>query len=109
MFSSHLDKGLIRYYHFKDLSINPTQCLIRISTRYRQEMIPRKYKIYVDPEKCRGDACGCDRLCTRLFGCPGLMWDNETGKAIIDEALCVGCGVCTDICPANAIIREEVT
>ena len=71
--------------------------------------IPRKYRIYVDSEKCRGDACGCDRLCIRLFGCPGLMWDNETGKAIIDEALCVGCGLCTDICPANAIIREEVT
>ena len=69
--------------------------------------IPRKYKMHVDPEKCFGDTCGCDRLCTRIFGCPGLMWDKETGKAAIDEALCVGCGLCTDICPANAIIREE--
>ena len=42
LFSSNLDKRLIRYYHFKDLSINPTQCLIRISTRYRKGMIPRR-------------------------------------------------------------------
>jgi len=35
LFSSRLDESLIRYYHFKDLSINPAQCLIHISTRYR--------------------------------------------------------------------------
>lgn len=69
--------------------------------------IPRKYKMHVDSEKCLADTCGCDMLCTRLFGCPGLIVDRETGKASIDEALCVGCGLCTDICPANAIIREE--
>jgi indolepyruvate ferredoxin oxidoreductase alpha subunit len=69
--------------------------------------IPNEYKMHVDTERCLGNTCGCDNLCTRIFGCPGLIQDKETGKALIDEALCVGCGLCADICPANAIIREE--
>lgn len=69
--------------------------------------IPGECKMRVDDEKCLGDSCGCDQLCTRIFGCPGLMWDGAAKKAVIDEAICVGCGLCADICPAGAIIREE--
>ncbi len=72
-----------------------------------RKKIPRKYNVHVDPEECLGDSCGCDSLCIRLFGCPGLMWDKEAERAAIDEAICVGCGVCADICPAHGIIREE--
>jgi len=64
------------------------------------------YKMHIDPNKCAGDSCGCNRLCIRLFGCPGLIWDKEAGKAKIDEALCTGCGLCTDICPQGAITKE---
>ena len=66
------------------------------------------YKVHVDPDKCMGEACGCDRLCTRVFGCSGMVWDSESGKATIDETICTGCGVCADICPQGAIIREAV-
>jgi len=65
------------------------------------------YKVRVDPEKCVGEDCGCDRLCTRVFRCPGLIWDEQAGRSRIDEVICVGCGVCADICPEKAIVREE--
>jgi len=67
----------------------------------------RPYEVHVDRDKCIGEACGCDRLCTRVFGCPGLVWDRKAGRAVIDETVCVGCGVCADICPQGAIIRKE--
>jgi len=64
------------------------------------------YKVHVAADKCIGEACGCDRFCTRVFKCPGLIWDRDAKKARIDEAICDGCGVCVDICPHSAIIRE---
>ncbi len=64
------------------------------------------FKMRVDAERCLGESCGCSRLCTRVFQCPALMWDVSQGVAGIDEVLCAGCGVCADICPAGAIIRE---
>ncbi len=72
--------------------------------RAREEK--RAYVMHVDSEKCLGERCGCNRLCTRVFQCPGLAWDSARGVARIDEVVCSGCGVCADICPASAIIRE---
>ncbi len=64
------------------------------------------YEVHVEPEKCIGEDCGCNRFCTRSLKCPGLIWDKESSKAKIDEAICTGCGVCADICPEHAIVRE---
>ena len=72
--------------------------------RARREIPP--YRVHVDPEICVGATCGCDRLCTRVFLCPGLIWDEKAGRARIDEVICAGCGVCVDICPQRAIIKE---
>lgn len=41
-----------------------------------------------------------------IRACPGLIWDKTTGKSKIDEVICTGCGVCADICPQGAIIKE---
>ena len=65
------------------------------------------YRVFVDSGKCIGEDCGCDRVCTRVFKCPGLIWDPKEGKSKVDEVICVGCGVCADICPEGAIIKEE--
>jgi indolepyruvate ferredoxin oxidoreductase alpha subunit len=67
----------------------------------------KKARVYVDVDKCIGEGCGCARFCTRVFGCPGNIWDYEKGKAKIDEAICNGCKLCAKLCPAEAIIVEE--
>jgi indolepyruvate ferredoxin oxidoreductase alpha subunit len=66
-------------------------------------------KMRIDPEKCLGDACGCNRYCTRVFKCPGLIWDKETKKSRIDEAVCTGCAVCVSVCPQSAIVGEALS
>ncbi|MCL6611628.1 MAG: indolepyruvate ferredoxin oxidoreductase subunit alpha [Peptococcaceae bacterium] len=67
----------------------------------------KKDRVYVDPEKCIGDDCGCARFCSRVFACPANIWDAGTGRARIDEAVCNGCGVCASLCPRRAIIVER--
>ena len=66
------------------------------------------FNMEVAQDLCLGEMCGCNRLCTRVFKCPGLIWDTIAGKARIDEAICTGCGVCADICPSSAIRKEVV-
>jgi indolepyruvate ferredoxin oxidoreductase alpha subunit len=63
------------------------------------------YRVWVDTENCTGEKC---TFCTRMYKCPGLVWDREAGKAQIMEAVCTGCGVCVDICPFGAIQREKI-
>jgi indolepyruvate ferredoxin oxidoreductase alpha subunit len=65
------------------------------------------YRVFVDQQRCIGEKCGCDRVCTRVFKCPGLIWDAKEGKSKVDEVICIGCGVCADICPERAILKEE--
>jgi indolepyruvate ferredoxin oxidoreductase alpha subunit len=63
------------------------------------------FEVKVNELLCLGDACGCNRLCTRIFRCPALTWDRTTKKAVVDEVICAGCGVCVSICPQKAIIK----
>jgi indolepyruvate ferredoxin oxidoreductase alpha subunit len=86
----------------KVLILRQECALVRVK---RQKVL---YKVRVDQERCIGQECGCNRRCTRIFKCPGLVWDSVTGKAQIDEAICTGCGICADICPQSAILKETI-
>ena len=66
----------------------------------------RQVKVYVDQNVCLGDGCGCDKYCSRVWGCPGNTWDFKNNKAYIDPVTCVGCGVCAKLCPSGAIKVE---
>ena len=84
------------------------RCLVlrQECTLVRAKKGPKRRPATVDPEKCIGEDCGCNRLCTRVFRCPGLNWDASVGKTKIDEAICTGCGVCADVCQRGAITKE---
>lgn len=75
-----------------------------VFSRYRREQ--KKHKMVVDKQVCLGESCGCNRLCTDFFQCPGLYWDQEEKVAKIDEALCAGCGVCSSVCTRGAIKKQ---
>jgi indolepyruvate ferredoxin oxidoreductase, alpha subunit len=49
-------------------------------------------------------ACDC-RLCVKELGCPAILVEN--GQIAIDETQCTGCGLCAQICPAQAIIQNS--
>ncbi len=51
------------------------------------------------------DLCiGCKK-CTKT-GCPAISYNKENKKAIIDKNQCLGCEVCAQVCPKEAIIKE---
>lgn len=44
------------------------------------------------------------KKCIGELGCPGIVLVD--GRVTIDTSLCTGCGLCTQVCPVNAIQRE---
>ncbi len=68
----------------------------------------KRFSVSINESVCLGEECGCNRLCTRIFKCPGLVWDDQKKTARIDEVICAGCGVCASICPSGAIEKQEV-
>lgn len=47
------------------------------------------------------DKCIQCKKCIREIGCPALIITDD--KVCIDKGLCTGCGLCSQICPVNAI------
>lgn len=65
-----------------------------------------KYVKHNKPLKVAEDNCvGC-KSCMKL-GCPAISIKNK--KAVIDTTLCVGCGVCQQMCKFDALQSQEVT
>ncbi|MDR2943982.1 MAG: indolepyruvate ferredoxin oxidoreductase subunit alpha [Methanosarcinales archaeon] len=60
----------------------------------------RRNPFAVLPEKCKG----C-RKCVN-FGCPAIGFDKKDAVAVVNSQ-CIGCGVCAQICPFDAICEVK--
>lgn len=59
-----------------------------------------KYVKHPGPISCDKDKCiGC-KSCMKI-GCPAISIAD--GKAVVDSTLCTGCGVCSQLCPKDAL------
>ncbi len=68
---------------------------------YKQYENLWKTKDIVIEDKCTG----C-KVCLRS-GCPSLIFNSDIKKVSIDSDTCVGCDVCIQICPFDAIVKEN--
>ena len=50
------------------------------------------------------DCIGCKK-CIRELGCPAIV--RNGGKVEIEDSLCFGCGLCTQVCPKGAICSSD--
>ncbi len=74
--------------------------LKKFSKEDKEEFDLDKTPCAVDTTKC----IGCKKCLST--GCPALRFDSEAKKAGIWEADCVGCTVCMQVCPVQAISRK---
>ena len=103
------DVHVVRPYKLKKTmeAVRATMEYDGISVIISQELCPlfakatgqfRKSKpFYVNPDKCRDH-----RDCINLLACPAMYLEDE--KVKIDRNLCIGCSVCAQVCPENAIL-----
>ncbi|MBW2021555.1 MAG: indolepyruvate ferredoxin oxidoreductase subunit alpha [Deltaproteobacteria bacterium] len=61
----------------------------------------RKAKpFHVNPDKCKNH-----RDCINKIACPAMYLEGE--QVMINQNLCIGCAVCAQICPENAILPSK--
>ncbi|NPA80379.1 MAG: indolepyruvate ferredoxin oxidoreductase subunit alpha [Thermotogae bacterium] len=77
-----------------DLSVIVTNrpCVLKREVKRHH---PEFVGVRVNPDKCT--FC---KLCLQV-GCPSIY--AEDGKAKVDELTCIGCGLCVEVCPYDAI------
>ncbi|MBR2461185.1 MAG: indolepyruvate ferredoxin oxidoreductase subunit alpha [Clostridia bacterium] len=81
----------------EELAANEPSVIISRRPCVLLKSVKAKPALKVDADKCR--SC---KKCMK-FGCPAISIKN--GKARIDATLCVGCEVCMQLCPFDAIGR----
>ena len=78
-------------------------CVLKQMSLMDKEEFPKAFK---DKYTVSDSCIGCKKCLTA--GCPAISFDLETRKSVINRDMCVGCSVCSQICPVKAIVKEEI-
>ena len=76
-----------------------------LKKRYKEEDYNMYENIWQTKDIVIEDKCTGCKACLRS-GCPSLIFNPDTKKTSIDQNSCVGCDVCLQICPFDAIVKE---
>jgi indolepyruvate ferredoxin oxidoreductase, alpha subunit len=82
-----------------------------VSVIISKEICPLYAKRVRPPAKIRTfminqNRCKNHRDCVNLFACPAFYVEDNQVK--INDNLCIGCAVCAQVCPENAIIPKKM-
>ncbi len=113
--------GFKRIFHANPFDFNSSVVAVKAAVNFEGpsavifeapcvQLVSPKKPAYVNTNMCTG----CKK-CIDSIGCPALHFDKnaqglkskDRGQVVIDQDLCVGCGLCSQICPFKAIVDQQ--
>ncbi len=82
----------------EELNANEPSVIIARRPCALLKSVKKEAPLTVNEEKCTG----C-KICMKI-GCPSISMKNK--KSTVDKTLCIGCGLCTSMCPFGAFEKS---
>lgn len=90
---------LKKAYEYEGISVVIAKELCPLFARATKQF-KRGRPFRINHEKCKNH-----RLCLNKLACPAMYLEGD--RVQIDRNLCIGCAVCAQICPENAIVPAK--
>jgi len=90
----------------QETSVIITDWPCKLKKKYNEDDYLKYDKMWQTKDKVLEEICvGC-KACLRS-GCASLIFDADKKKVSINPNTCVGCDVCLQICPYDAIVKDD--